>query len=268
MMYFLSVVLIGTVYPIFLDVISSEKISVGPPFYQKLIVPFLIPFLLFMSLGPRLKWIKSKIENKSSLIITFAISAILTFFIIKNLTTDLLFYILLISAAFFLFFTTLKELLLKKFKNISQTSAHFGFSLLILSILFNSILSSEITTNIKVGEKYNYKKGEIFFKKIEEKQESNFNSIIGYFEIKNENGKIIELKPEIRVYNQPIVITSEADIKTTLIEDNFLVMNLVKGNEYFNIRYQVKSFMIWIWISVLLISFGGLISLVNTKYEK
>ena len=64
MMYFLSVVLIGTVYPIFLDVISSEKISVGPPFYQKLIVPFLIPFLLFMSLGPRLKWIKSKIENK------------------------------------------------------------------------------------------------------------------------------------------------------------------------------------------------------------
>ena len=46
MMYFLSVVLIGTVYPIFLDVISSQKISVGPPFYHKLIAPFLIPFLL------------------------------------------------------------------------------------------------------------------------------------------------------------------------------------------------------------------------------
>ena len=44
MMYFLSVVLIGTVYPIFLDVISSEKISIGPPFYHKLIIPFLIPF--------------------------------------------------------------------------------------------------------------------------------------------------------------------------------------------------------------------------------
>ena len=134
MMYFLSVVLIGTVYPIFLDVISSEKISVGPPFYQKLIVPFLIPFLLFMSLGPRLKWIKSKIENKNSLIITFIISVMLTFFIIKNLTTDLLFYTVLISAAFFLFFTTLKELFIKKFYNISQTVAHFGFSLLILSI--------------------------------------------------------------------------------------------------------------------------------------
>ncbi|MDC0941117.1 heme lyase CcmF/NrfE family subunit [Candidatus Pelagibacter sp.] len=265
MMYFLSVVLIGTVYPIFLDVISSEKISVGPPFYQRLIVPFLIPFLLFMSLGPRLKWIKSKIENKNSLIITFIISVMLTFFIIKNLTTDLLFYTVLISAAFFLFFTTLKELIIKKFNNISQTVSHFGFSLLILSILFNSILSSEIITNIKIGERYDYNKGEIFFKKTEEKKESNFNSIIASFEIKDKNGKIIELNPEIRIYNQPVIITSEADIKTTLLEDKFLVMNLVKGNEYFNIRYQVKPFMVWIWISVLLLSLGGLMSLFKKK---
>ena len=265
MMYFLSVVLIGTVYPIFLDVISSEKISVGPPFYQKLIVPFLIPFLLFMSLGPRLKWIKSKIENKNSLIITFIISVMLTFFIIKNLTTDLLFYTVLISAAFFLFFTTLKELFIKKFNNISQTVSHFGFSLLILSILFNSILSSEIITNIKIGERYDYNKGEIFFKKIEERNESNFNSIIASFEIKDKNGKTIELKPEIRIYNQPIIITSEADIRTTLLEDKFLVMNLVKGNEYFNIRYQVKPFMVWIWISVLLLCLGGLMSLFKRK---
>ena len=268
MMSFLSVVLIGTVYPIFLDVISSEKISVGPPFYQKLIVPFLIPFLLFMSLGPRLKWIKSNIENKNSLIVTFIISVMLTFFIIKNLTTELLFYTILLSAAFFLFFTTLKELFIRKFNNVSQTVAHFGFSLLVLSILFNSILSSEIITNIKIGEKYSYDKGEIFFKKIEERKESNFNSIIAYFEIKDENGKIVELKPEIRIYNQPVIITSEADIRTTLLEDKFLVMNLVKGNEYFNIRYQVKPFMIWIWISVLLLSLGGLMSLFKKKYEK
>ena len=265
MMYFLSVVLIGTVYPIFLDVISSEKISVGPPFYQKLIVPFLIPFLLFMSLGPRLKWIKSKIENKNSLIIIFTILVMLTFFIIKNLTTDLLFFTVLISTAFFLFFTTLKELFIKKLNNISQTVSHFGFSLLILSILFNNILSSEIITNIKIGERYDYNKGEIFFKKIEERKESNFNSIIASFEIKEKNGKTIELKPEIRIYNQPVIITSEADIKTTLLEDKFLVMNLVKGNEYFNIRYQVKPFMAWIWISVLILSFGGLMSLFKRK---
>ena len=71
MMYFLSVVLIGTIYPIFLDVISSEKISVGPPFYHKLIIPFLIPFLIAMTLGLKLKWIKSEIKDKKNLIIFF-----------------------------------------------------------------------------------------------------------------------------------------------------------------------------------------------------
>ena len=265
MMYFLSVVLIGTVYPIFLDVISSEKISVGPPFYHKLIAPFLIPFLLFMSVGPKLKWVKSKVENKYSLILTFVVSVTLAFFIIKNLTADILFYTVLVSAAFFLFFTTLKELFIQKLNNTSQAIAHLGFSLLILSILFNSILSSEIITNMKVGEKYNYSKGEIFFKKIEERKESNFNSITAYFEVKDLKGRMVELKPEIRIYNQPIIVTSEADIKTTLLEDKFIVMNLVKGNEYFNIRYQVKPFMVWIWISVLLLSFGGAMGLFKTR---
>lgn len=265
MMYFLSVVLIGTVYPIFLDVISSEKISVGPPFYHKLIAPFLIPFLLFMSVGPRLKWVKSKVENKYSLILTFVVSVTLAFFIIKNLTADILFYTVLVSAAFFLFFTILRELFIQKLNNTSQAIAHLGFSLLILSILFNSILSSEIITNMKVGEKYNYSKGEIFFKKIEERKESNFNSITAYFEVKDLKGRMVELKPEIRIYNQPIIVTSEADIKTTLLEDKFIVMNLVKGNEYFNIRYQVKPFMVWIWISVLLLSLGGAMGLFKTR---
>ena len=268
MMYFLSVILIGTVYPIFLDVISAEKISVGPPFYQKLIASFLAPFLFFMSFGLKLKWIKSKIENKSSLTIFLIISFMLTFFILKDITTELFFYTILISAAFFLLFTTSKELFLKRFNNISQAVAHFGFSLLILSILFNGILSSEIITNIKVGERFNYNKVEIFFEKIEEKKESNFDSIIGYFKITNDKGKVVELNPEIRFYNQPVTITSEADIKTTLFEDKFLVMNIVKSDDYFNIRYQVKPFMVWIWISVLILSLGGLMGLYKKKYEK
>ena len=72
MMYFLSVVLIGTTYPIFLEVITNEKISIGPPFFNKLIIPFLILFLIFMALGPNLKWIKDSYKNtKYSRIVLF-----------------------------------------------------------------------------------------------------------------------------------------------------------------------------------------------------
>ncbi len=267
MMYFLSVVLIGTVYPIFLDVIASQKISVGPPFYHKLIIPFLIPFLIFMAIGPQLKWIKSGLEEKLHLVILFIISLLISFFIVKNLDIDFLVNTILIGSAFYLFFITIRDFFLKGFKNIQQNIAHFGFSLLILSILFNNIFSSELITNLKVGESFKNDRFEIIFNDLKKFEEKNYTSFKGNFSIR-ENETEDELEPELRVYNQPNIITSEADIKTTFFTDKFITMNSVQNEEYFNIRYQVKPFMLWIWISVLLISLGGLISLFKKKYEK
>ena len=268
MMYFLSVVLVGTVYPIFLDVLTSEKISVGPPFYHKLIIPFLIPFLLIMAIGPKLKWIKSNLEDKVYLISLLFISFLLSFLIVKNFNSNFLINTILISSALYLFFVTLRDFFIKKKNNISQNIAHFGFSLLILSILFNSLFSTEIITNLKVGETFKTSTTKIIFKNIKQKKEKNYKSIVGNFNIQNSNGKIDNLSPELRIYNQPNIVTSEADIKTTLLSDKFLVINLVQNQDYFNVRYQVKPFMLWIWLSVLLISSGALISLFKKEYEK
>ena len=267
MMYFLAVVLIGTVYPIFLEVISSQKISVGPPFYNKLIIPFLIPFLVAMAIGPKLKWIKSDLKNKSYLLLFLIISLLLSALIIKNLNVNFLVNTILVSSAFFLFFITLRDFLIVKSKNLSQNMAHFGFSLLILSILFNNIFSSEIITNLKIGETFENKKIKINFENVKQKNEKNFIAIIGKFNIENANGDIEILRPQLRIYNQPNIVTSEADIKTNLLKDRFLTMNQVQNQDYFNIRYQIKPFMIWIWFSVLLISFGGLKSLFQKRYE-
>ena len=260
MMYFLSVVLIGTVYPIFLDVLSSQKISVGPPFYHKLIAPFLIPFLFAMAIGPKLKWIRSELKDKIYLISLLIISILISFFIIKNFNTNILVNTILISAALYLFFITLRDFFNKKYKNFAQNIAHFGFSLLILSILFNNLFSSEIITNLKVGEIYENSKTKIVFESINQKKEKNYKSIIANFNITNSEGINNNLSPELRIYNQPNITTSEADIKTTLMMDKFIVINHVQNQDYFNVRYQVKSFMLWIWLSVIMISLGGLIS--------
>jgi len=115
MMYFLSVVLIGTVYPIFLDVISSQKISVGPPFYHKLIIPFLIPFLFMMAIGPKLNWIKSQLEDKIYLISFLIISILLAFLVLKNFNQNILINTILISSALYLFFITLRDFFVKKY---------------------------------------------------------------------------------------------------------------------------------------------------------
>ena len=267
MMYFLSVVLIGTIYPIFLDVVTSQKISVGPPFYHKLIVPLLIPFLLAMSIGPNLKWIKSDIKNKKTLIILFILSLVLSAFIIQSLDVKFLVNTILVGSAFYLFFISIKDFLSKNFKNNSQTLAHFGFSLLILSILFNNFFTKEIIVNLKVGETYISENLNINFENINQKDEKNFKSITGKFELKYQNGKTEFLEPELRIYNQPNIITSEADIKTNLFRDKFMTINYVKNQDFFNVRYQEKPFMIWIWLSVILIGFSGVLSLFRIRYE-
>ena len=267
MMYFLSVILVGTIYPIFLEVISSEKISVGPPFYTKLIVPFLIPFLFAMAIGPKLKWIKSEVQNKINLIIFLVISFLISFLILKNLNDNFLLNTILLTSAFYLFFITTKDFMIKKIQNFSQNLAHFGFSLLILSILLNNIFSTEVITNLKIGETFKSKNLSINFQSIDQKDEQNFKSLIGKFEINSSKDESIILKPELRIYNQPNITTSEADIKISLLKDRFITMNSVQNQNYFNIRYQVKPFMIWIWISVLLISFAGISSFFRKIYE-
>ena len=267
MMYFLSVVLIGTIYPIFLEVLTSNKISVGPPFYNKLILPFLIPFLLGMAIGPRLKWIKSDIPDKFHMLVLLLISFLLSALIIKEFDISFLMNTILVSSAFFLFFVTLRDFFTKKFKNLSQNIAHFGFSLLILSILLNNIFSTEVITNLKIGETFKSEKFSINFVNIDQENGKNFKSIIGKFNVQYQDGSIDVLNPELRIYNQPNIVTSEADIKTNFLTDKFITMNYVQNQEYFNIRYQVKPLMIWIWISVLFLSFGGLLSIFRKRYE-
>ena len=258
MMFFLSVVLIGTVYPIFLEVINGSKISIGPPFYQKLIVPFLIPFLLFMAVGPKLKWIKDNLSKINiNLLILFILSIIISYLLVKLYGVSYLFIIPLFGLGFFLFFLTVRDFFSKD-STLSQKISHFGFSLFILSILFNGIFAKEFSSNMKVGDEREFMNKIIKFENLKIIEENNYKSLIANFNISDSKGSI-NLSPEVRIYNQPKTLTSEADISSTIYSDNFIVFNVIKDDGYYNIRYQYKPLMMWIWFSIILISAGGIL---------
>ena len=267
MMFFLSVVLVGTIYPIFLEVLNGSKISVGPPFYHNLLIPFLIPFLVFMSFGPGLKWIKDKLKKfEYNLLIIFLASILISYFILINTEKKFLLSVPLIILSFYLLLVTINDFFNKK-SSLSQKISHFGFSLLITSILLNGLFSNEFNANMKVGEERKFNDKVIKLNSVNVRDIDNYKSLKANFEIKNQNS-FIQLSPEVRIYQQPFTITSEADIKTTLFSDNFLVFNILKDDGYYNVRYQYKPVMIWIWISTILISIGGLLSLIKKNEKK
>ena len=193
-------------------------------------------------------------------IILFFICVYISFYFINKTSSEILFISVLGGAALYLLFVTTSGFLNKNY-NLSQTISHFGFGLFVLSVLFNGLFSNEFSANMKIGEELIYEKEQIKFLKIKTIDKKNYKSVVANFEIVDEKNNKILLYPEIRIYNQPNILTSEADIISTIFFDKFIVINLLKGEEIFNVRYQTKPFMVWIWISVFLISIGGILSL-------
>ena len=267
MIFFLGVVLIGTLYPVLLDTITGSKISVGPPYYNLILAPFLIPLLFLMTSGPNYKWISNKIRSLFNLVLVLSVTLFLiTFFLIKEnnflINLILFFSIYLITQTLFDFYESFK----KKNINISRIISHLGFGLLIFFIYINHIFSVENNFNLKLGETKKTDYYTIKFVNLEEQSIKNYKSIIGYFNVSNKkNFTSKELRPEIRVYDKPFTITYEASINSNLFSDTYLTMSNISDTDVFNIKFQVKPFMNLIWLSVLLLSLGGVLNFFKRK---
>ena len=271
MIFFLGVVLIGTLYPVLLDTITGSKISVGPPYYNLILAPFLIPLLFLMTSGPNYKWISNEVRSLFNIVLVLSVTFFLiTFFLIKEnnflINLILFFSIYLITQTLFDFYESSK----KKNINISRIISHLGFGLLIFFIYINHIFSVENNFNLKLGETKKTDYYTIKFVNLEEQSIKNYKSIIGYFNVSNKkNFTSKELRPEIRVYDKPFTITYEASINSNLFSDTYLTMSNISDTDVFNIKFQVKPFMNLIWLSVLLLSLGGVLNFFKRKkYEK
>ena len=272
MMFYLITVLLGTIYPIFTDVLTGNKISIGPPFYNIVIIPVVVIFLLIMAIGPRVKWIKEKFNNLKNYLFILLGSILINFLIIFLFKSYSILSNLIIISSLFLIISSLidaSKSFKKKRIDFARIISHSSFGLLVMFIGLNDIFSVEKDYNIKLGETKNFDNYSIELQNLEIEKFSNYKAVIGSLEIKNNktNKKNI-LKPEIRIYENPQTLTYEAAIKTSVLKDYYLTMSNIDRSDYYNIKFQKKPLMIWIWISVIMIALGGFLRLFqNAKYN-
>tara|TARA_B100001057_G_scaffold480779_1_gene554010 strand:+ start:1368 stop:3251 length:1884 start_codon:yes stop_codon:yes gene_type:complete len=265
MMFYLITILLGTIYPIFTDVLTGNKISVGPPFYNMVIIPIVVIFLLIMAIGPRVRWIKEKFDNLKDYLFILLGSIFINLLIIFLFKSYSILSNLIIISAFFLIISSLIDAfksLKKKNIDLARIISHGSFGFLVLFIGLNDIFSIEKDYNIKLGERKFFKDYSIELQNLEIENFSNYKAIIGVLEVSNNktNKKNI-LKPEIRIYTNPQTLTYEAAIKTSFLKDYYLTMSNIDRSDYYNIKFQKKPLMIWIWISVIMIVIGGFLRL-------
>ena len=270
MIFFLITVLIGTIYPIFLEIIANEKISVGPPYYNTILAPFVIPLLFLMSYGPQANWLVSKpAEIKKLVTVLFLSVCLIIIFIYFTNQKNILINLILISSIYLIFQTfldLLKNLGKKNFSFYSSIFSHLGFGLLIFFISLNSIFSIEHDFNIKIGEKRKLGNLEITLQDLKIYPEKNYKKFVGNLMVfYNKNNSIEFLNPEIRIYNQPKTITYEASIKSNVLSDTYVTMSNISKSDFYNIKFQKKPFMNLIWFSTILIAFGGFIRILERR---
>ena len=264
MMFYLITVLLGTLYPIFTDAISNNKISVGPPFYNTVIIPVVFIFLLLMAIGPQAKWIKNKFENLKYLFFIGGGALIINFLIVTLFKSYSIISNLIIISSLFLIISSIFDIFKKQIINPSRIISHLSFGFLIFFIGLNHNFSIEKDFNLKLGETKKIDNFEFALKDLQLNQYKNYKAVKGKLKISDlsSNEERI-LNPEIRIYDNPQTLTYEASIQTNFFRDYYLTMSNIDRSEYYNIKFQKKPLMIWIWISVVMLSLGGFLSLLR-----
>ncbi len=265
-------VFFGTIYPLFVEIFTQNRISVGEPYFNSTVIPIMTPAILIMGLVPLLSWSKRD-NNKNFMhvitvsIITFIVT-ILFFLIYKKISFFgfigiFLSFWIIINIIFFIFnkFKKFYSHNTYQIKFNTMIIAHFGVALMILGITGSTIWQEEKIMKMKLNSETYINNYKLEFREIKKIQGANFDALEGSFYIYKNNEFITTLNPQNRIYKVTKTVTSEVSIHTNLLRDLYLVLGEGDVNEGWTVRAYYNPLVIWIWIGVAIIFLGGLIAL-------
>jgi cytochrome c-type biogenesis protein CcmF len=259
-------VLLGTIYPLIIEALTNNKISVGEPYYNSTVIPIIIPAILIMGIGPILSWGKNdKVEILKKLFPAIFLTILITFFIFLLFQSFSIIGLLGILVSAWIISNNL-ILLFKKKNNYlnSMIYSHLGMGLLILGITGSSVWQEERITQMKIGNEINLKEYKIVLEEIKEIKGDNYLALQGNFVVYNKKENIIKkLTPEKRYYPITNIFTTEASIHTNFFRDLYIVLGEGNSENGWIVRVYYNPLVLWIWIGAFTIFLGGMISTNN-----
>ncbi len=259
-------ILLGTIYPIIIEVLYNKRISVGGPYFNSTVIPIMIPGFLLMSVAPILSWQTNKIKNSKKYVLAFIFLSVLV--LIQSYFLDfntwgfvgLLLGFWIILASIIAIFSSYKiKINIKFFKIINPHVAHIGVGIAIIGITCSSVFQNELDFNLNEGDKFIVNGKTVLFEKIETTNEINFQSLRGkfLFDIKKNQSKKIEAGKNY--YPVSKIITSEAGILHQWNKDIYFILGDQKNNEWF-VKVLINPFVSFIWLGVIIMMYSGLIA--------
>ena len=264
-------VMLGVTYPLIYEFLFDQKISVGAPFYNAIFIPVVVLASIFLFFSVDSKWSRSiNFEFFTApIFLSAALSLALTFFVMQFFNTQSISILASIFAGSLIIFRYIYEIInflfKKKYVNPFSVIAHMSLGLLLVSISFNSLLSTERALSIDINSMEEYKDLKIFFEDIGVENNSNYDSIQASFLVEDQNGRAFNLKPEKRRYFTRGQITTETAIQVTALRDIYITIGDQLDDGSWVVNVQINYLIRWIWFSALLMGFAGIILVFSNR---
>jgi cytochrome c-type biogenesis protein CcmF len=271
-----ALILLGTLYPLFMDALDLGKISVGPPYFTGVFLVPMLPLLALLGVGMHASWKRARLAGVKrplliALAVAFAIALLLT--ILAYGRSGVL-TVIGLTAGLWLMFSALREPIsrLRHGQTLSaavlgMSIAHFGVALFTIGVTAVESYKIERDLAMRPGDSTEVAGYRFTFDGLRNLAGPNYQAIEGTFRITRGEKQIAVLHPQKRVYRVQTSPMTEAGISVGWTRDLFVALGDDLGGNAWSVRVQYKPLIRYIWLGAWIMALGGLIAVSDRRYR-
>ena len=267
-------VLLGTLYPLLIDALHLGKISVGPPYFNSVFVPIMIPLLVLMGIGPWTSWKNSNLLDVIKRLWIAALVAVIAAALIPFAMGQ---FTWLSSLGFLLAFWVISSGVLQIIRQakagkptrsfIGMQVAHLGIAVFTIGVTMVGAYQEEKDVRMLAGESVSVGGYDIQLQGVSPVPGPNYKAMQGTF-LLSRNGKLeATMYPEKRSYFSSTMPMTEAAIDAGLTRDIYVSLGEELEDKAWAVRVYYKPFVDWIWGGCVLMALGGLLAMSDKRYR-
>ncbi|WP_127477008.1 heme lyase CcmF/NrfE family subunit [Sulfurivermis fontis] len=276
-------VLLGTLYPLIVDALGAGKISVGPPYFNTVFVPLMIPLAFMIGVGPLTRWKGDQLGRlqrmvRLALAASIAGGVLLPWLLFRSWEPMV---ILGCALAVWIAATAVLDLRnrLHHASSLGQglrrqgrsfwgmVLAHLGVAVTIVGITFSSYFSQEHDVRLAPGETYVMGEHSFVFEQLSEHDGPNYTASRATLRVEKAGRAVATLHTEKRLYTVTGMPMTEAGIDWGLTRDLYVALGEPLGDGAWAVRLYHKPYVRWIWLGALLMALGGLLAAADRRYR-
>ena len=272
-----AAVLLGTLYPLVIDALNMGKLSVGPPYFNTVFVPLMVPVLFLMVLGVRARWRESTLQEWLHPLRRVGVASLLGGGVVAlyfgwswGVAAGMALGIWVILGTLEPAVERLRKPGKIPLSFFAMHCAHLGIAVMVIGVTLSKGYEVEKDVRIAAGETVTLGDYSFELQRVTEVTGPNYVAKRAEVLVKRNGETVANLFPEKRRYVSTAMPMTEAAIDTNLWRDLYVSLGEPLNNpaQEWSMRFYLKPFLLWIWLGVLMMVFGGLLAVTDKRYRR